>query len=59
MNVILTHVQNGATCNDQVNGYMCNCVDGYTGIDCETGNYMTLSLAIIMNKLISISYTIH
>ena len=30
--------QNGGSCTDQVNGYTCNCVDGYYGSDCETGN---------------------
>ena len=24
------------TCYDEVNGYICLCTDGYTGIDCET-----------------------
>ena len=42
MNVILTHVRNGTTCNDQINGYTCECYPGYTGSDCETGNYITL-----------------
>ena len=29
---------NGGSCTDQVNGYTCNCVDGYDGTNCETGN---------------------
>ena len=33
--------QNGATCYDQVNGYACNCIVGYTGILCETGNFLS------------------
>ena len=33
--------QNGATCNDGVNGYTCtNCPAGSTGPDCETGKYV-------------------
>ena len=28
---------NGATCIDEVNGYNCTCVPGYTGDRCETG----------------------
>ena len=28
---------NGATCNDELNGYTCTCVAGYTGDRCETG----------------------
>ena len=30
--------QNGGSCTDQVNGYTCNCVDGYDGTNCEMGN---------------------
>ena len=30
--------QNGGSCTDQVNGYTCNCIAGYDGINCETGN---------------------
>lgn len=25
-------------CQDQINGYMCNCSKGFTGSNCETGN---------------------
>ena len=27
----------GASCRDEVNGHTCLCLDGYTGIICETG----------------------
>ena len=45
MYVILTDIdecdsnpcQNAGTCQDNVNGYECACVPGYTGSDCETG----------------------
>ena len=33
--------QNGGSCTDQVNGYTCNCIAGYDGTDCETGNDAT------------------
>ena len=29
--------ENGGSCVDQVNGYGCNCVGGYTGTLCQTG----------------------
>ena len=27
---------NGGTCEDNVNGYKCKCVDGFTGEHCQT-----------------------
>ena len=30
--------QNSSTCDDQVNAFKCHCVEGYTGIQCETGD---------------------
>ena len=29
--------QNGGTCTDQVNGYLCQCAPGYTDLQCQTG----------------------
>ena len=34
--------QNGGSCIDQINGYSCNCDDGYNGTNCENGNCQTL-----------------
>lgn len=32
--------QNGGTCVDQVNGYLCQCAPGYTDLQCQTGKDM-------------------
>ena len=32
--------QNGGNCTDGVNEYICTCVLGYTGVDCETGKLL-------------------
>ena len=29
--------QNGGTCMDQVNSYQCQCLPGYTDLQCQTG----------------------
>ena len=29
--------QNSGSCTDIVNGYICNCVNGYDGTNCENG----------------------
>jgi len=31
---------NGAPCSDRVNGYSCQCASGYTGTNCQTGEYI-------------------
>ena len=36
--------QNGATCNDQVNGYTCACAPGYESTHCEIGKSSTFYL---------------
>ena len=33
--------KNGATCIDAVNSYTCSYVAGYTGSNCEMGEYIT------------------
>ena len=29
--------ENNGTCTDDVNNYQCECIEGYTGVNCETG----------------------
>ena len=41
--------QNLGTCTDGVNQYVCGCVAGYTGANCETSKlYHQLRLIILM-----------
>ena len=35
------HCQNGATCEDHVNSYSCDCAPGYTDYNCSTGICLT------------------
>ena len=34
--------QNGGTCNDDINGYICTCVEGYDGHTCDNGTSVIL-----------------
>ena len=38
-----TPCQNGATCEDQTNGYTCECAEGYEGPSCEQGQWTCLN----------------
>ena len=31
---------NGGACADQINGYVCTCLTGYAGTNCETGKWV-------------------
>ena len=42
--------QNCGTCMDEVNGFMCECEDGFTGLECETGNkYASVIHCVLLN----------
>ena len=36
--------ENGGTCTDEVDGYVCDCVPGFTGMECQTGIEIVLHL---------------
>lgn len=36
-NCIGNPCDNGGTCIDVINGYYCSCLNGYTGLSCESG----------------------
>ena len=42
---------NGATCNDFVNMFICDCLPGYTGTSCEIGNLPQKFNAIFITNI--------
>ena len=40
--------ENGGTCEDQVNGYTCHCLNGYSGDHCQTGRPTSLSVVLFL-----------
>ena len=38
--------QNGGTCVDVINAYICNCAPGYEGENCETGDILSDILVV-------------
>ena len=43
---------NDDSCTDVVNGYKCNCLPGYTGVNCETGKLMTKWVRTILHVMV-------
>jgi hypothetical protein len=40
--------ENGGSCTDNVNGYSCTCIGGYTGINCETGTFFNITYLTLL-----------
>lgn len=38
----------GGNCVDDVNGYTCECIDGYDGVICETGFLLLMCFEYIL-----------
>ena len=38
--------KHGGNCTNLINQYNCTCVEGYTGLDCETGWFHVLNVLI-------------
>jgi hypothetical protein len=49
--------QNGGTCTDDVNGYKCVCVDGYTDNNCERSR-STDTIVLCYNTIVRKEYSI-
>ena len=39
--------ENGGACEDIVNGYRCQCLDGYIGTQCQTSEFNTYRRLIL------------
>ena len=52
---VSTPCQNGGTCKDQVNGYLCQCAPGYTDLQCQTGKEVTVFRNVLLNILYALS----
>ena len=50
--------QNGGTCVDQVNGYLCQCAPGYTDLQCQTGKTFCFVFKRICNIVHEITHVV-
>lgn len=40
---------NGASCTDEINGYLCTCMPGFVGTNCAIGKTFKIQTCIIFN----------
>ena len=40
--------QHDATCHNELDSYTCSCLPGYTGSNCETGEYAIILISLIL-----------
>jgi len=45
---LATNAANGGSCVDGVNNYSCNCLVGFTGGHCETGQYTFVAVVCVV-----------
>ena len=50
--------QNGGTCGDEINSYNCSCLAGYSGLDCESGMYISV-INLRASSVLSVCHTFH
>ena len=42
--------QHDATCDNELDFYTCSCLPGYTGSNCETGEYAIILISLILGQ---------
>ncbi len=47
---------NGGSCVDGVNSYSCNCLVGFTGDHCETGNMCCYCFATFLKSVMTLKF---
>ena len=50
---------NGGTCTDGVNSYLCECLPGFNGTNCTQGRSFFIDIVILLQVIIIIVYIIN